>query len=94
MPLAKFVQEPNEQKRYVLDYSDWLDTGETISSVAFSISPAGMTVPSSTIGTPANTVSFFITGGTSGTKYTVEAQITTSAGQVKEDQLVFIVREY
>lgn len=97
MRLAKYLKEPGERKRYILDYSDWLDTGETITNVSFSVSPAesgGLTIDASSIGPTANTVVFFASLGLSGTTYTAECVITTSTGQVKEDQIVFAVREY
>ena len=30
MRLGSFVKSPVERKRYTIDYSDWLDTGETV----------------------------------------------------------------
>jgi hypothetical protein len=95
MPLGKYIQEPGEQIRYTIDYAQWLATGETISTATFAVTPSGgLTIPSDSIGSPATTVSFFATGGTANTKYTVECTATTSAGQIKEDQVVILVREY
>jgi len=94
MALSKFIQEPGEYKRYVLDYSDWLDEGEQITSVTFTVTPSdGVTVPISAIDDTGTLVSFFATGGTDGVKYTVEATINTDGGQIKEDQIYFVIRE-
>ena len=45
MKLAKYVKAVLDRKRYQIDYTDWLDTGELVSSVAFS-------VPNNTVASP------------------------------------------
>lgn len=95
MRLAKFLKEPGERKRYVLDYSEWLEDSETITGVSFSVTPSGsLVVDSYSIGSPATDVAFFVSSGTDGVSYTVEAQITTSVGQIREDQITYAVKEY
>lgn len=93
MKLARFAKQPAERKRYTIDYSDWLDTGETISSVAFSVSPTGLQVDAYSIAVSGASVVFFANYGVNGTAYTVTATITTSGGQIKEDEILFAVRE-
>ena len=96
MKLARFTKQPSERKRYTIDYSDWLDTGETISTVAFVPSPVatgGLEIDAFSIATPATAVVFFANYGVSGTTYTVTVTITTSGGQIKEDEVLFSVRE-
>ena len=96
MKLARFTKQPSERKRYTIDYSDWLDTSETISTVAFVPSPiatGGLVVDAYSIATPATSVVFFANFGVSGTTYTVTVTITTSGGQIKEDEILFAVRE-
>lgn len=95
MKLANFVKSPNERKRYTVDYSDWLDSGETITACAFAVSPStsnSLQIDASTIGTPATSVIFFANFGDAGSQYTVDIQITTSGGQTKEDTILFSVR--
>lgn len=95
MTLKKFTKTPGERKRYVLDYADWLDTGETITSVTFEVTPddlSALEVDAYLIGTPATTVGFFVNHGVAGTSYEVTATIVTSGGQSKEDQLLYVVR--
>lgn len=95
MRLAKFGKEPGERKRYVLDYSEWLETSETITNVAFAVTPSGaLEVDSYSIGSPATDVAFFVSGGVDGVTYSVEAVITTSVGQIREDQITYAVKEY
>lgn len=96
MKLARFTKGPTERKRYSIDYSDWLDTGETISAVTFTPSPlatGGLEVDAYTISTPATSVVFFANAGIDGTTYTLDVTITTSGGQIKEDQILFSVRD-
>jgi hypothetical protein len=96
MKLAKFLKEPGERKRYSLDYTEWLDTDETIIDVAFVITPPAppiLEVDAWTISASGVEVVFFINFGDDGVTYTLEVQITTSGGQIKHDQVLFVVKE-
>jgi hypothetical protein len=96
MRLARFSKQPDERKRYVIDYSDWLDSGETITSVVFAVTPVTanqLQVDAFTIASPATSVVFFVNDGTDDATYTLEVTTTTSGGQVKKDQVLFAVRE-
>lgn len=97
MKLGRFVKTTLERKRYVIDYNNWLDTGELISSRAFTVTP---TSPSSSlfINGDANNVDnrsmyFFVNEGAVGVDYTLTIRITTSGGQVKEDTIIFSVKD-
>jgi len=96
MRLGSFVKTPIERKRYAIDYSEWLDTGETLSTVVYTIpvvTTPPLVVDASSISS-ANTVAvFFINGGLNGRQYTVEVVATTSGGQIKEDTVLFTVRD-
>lgn len=96
MNLAKFYKAAAERKRYSVDYTDWLDTGETVSSVSFGVSPSTGTTPleidAHTISTDGLQVVFFAALGDDGATYTITITIQTSGGQVKEDSIVFIVK--
>lgn len=96
MALSKFIQLVGEKKRYEIDYSDWLDTGEHISTVTFSASPT--TTPAlvgdTLIINPGNTsATFMVSGGTSDNTYKLLITMTTTGGQIKEDVVLFTVRE-
>lgn len=96
MKLAKFVKSPAERKRYTIDYSEWLDTGETVQSIVFTVAPSTGTMPleidAFQIANPATSVVFFANYGDEGVAYTVDVIMTTSGGQIKEDQILFSVR--
>ena len=96
MRLGSFVKTPIERKRYAIDYSEWLDTSETLATIVYTI-PATTTPPlvvDATSIDSGNTIAvFFINGGLNGRQYTVEVVATTSGGQIKEDTILFTVRD-
>lgn len=94
MRLGKFVKTPDEVKRYTIEYSDWLDTGEYCSSIVLTkLSGTGvLTLSTNAVGNSATSVSFFVSGGVDGQDYEVSARMTTTANQVKEDSILFVVR--
>lgn len=95
--LAKYVKQPSERKRYQINYENWLDTGEAVTGVIFTIDKA--TVPPLVIDdvmvTPnAKGVQYYASGGVDKQSYVVTATLTTNTGpQVKEDEIYFAVRE-
>lgn len=101
MKLAKFLKSPAERKRYSIDYSEWLDTGELVQSIVFTVAATSGTPPTPalplvidayTISSPATSIVFFANYGDEGVTYTVDVVMTTSGGQVKEDQILFVIR--
>lgn len=95
MSLGRFSKTPVERKRYAIDYSDWLDTGETVSSYVFSISPtttSPLVVDATSLSSGSKTLVFFVSGGLTANQYTVDVRTTTSGGQVKEDTILYNVR--
>lgn len=96
--LGKFIQSPIERKRYLLEYADWFTNSAnpsgTISSVVFSSIPA--TTPAEVdayeINDPATSITIFISGGLNGVQYRILVTITTSDGQIKEDEIIVTVR--
>jgi hypothetical protein len=96
MRLGSFVKTPVERKRYAIDYSEWLDTGETLTTVTYAVSPtttSPLVVDASSIGSGNTVAVFFINGGLNGRQYTVDVVANTSGGQIKEDTVLFTVRD-
>lgn len=94
MTLKKFYKDPDDRKRYTLDYTDWLDLTESVSSCVFAVTPVeagGLEVDASSI-VANKTVVFYVALGNADTDYTVEATMTSDAGQVKQDTLTYLVR--
>lgn len=97
MPLKKYVKATNERKRYSIDYSDWLDVGELLTDVAFTIPTNNITTPlvvdDIAITPDGLGVQYYVSGGVDGEQYEVLATATTSGAQIKADDLLFTVRE-
>lgn len=93
---ARFQQTISEVKRYMLDYTGQLASGETVTSIAVSItSPTGAPVSpafvinSIAITTQANQATFFASGGVDLNSYEVKFLATTSLTQTFEDVVWF-----
>lgn len=93
MRLGNFTKTPAERKRYAIDYSEWLDTGETISTFTLSIAPSGgMYVSGSELDASNKVLVYFVAGGDLNAQYTLAVQVLTSGGQIKEDVVLYSVR--
>lgn len=92
MRLGKFIKAPAERKRYAIDYSQWLETGETISSYTLTASPSGLLVDGALVDVTGTILVFFVSYGTAAQQYNLDVQINTSGGQIKEDTVLFVVR--
>jgi hypothetical protein len=100
---ARFDKSPASVRRYLIDYTLDLATGESISSIAAPTvtSPSGEESPTLVINNivlaPAvngvvNQATFFASGGTSGQTYEVEFLATTSIGQIFDTVIAFTVQ--
>ena len=96
--IAKYVKAASERKRYQIIYSNWLDIGEGVTSVVFSVDKVtvpplvvdGVQVTADNLG-----VQYYVSGGLDGTTYVVTATMTTNSteSQIKIDDIFFSVRE-
>lgn len=94
MTRDKFYKDPDERKRYTIDYTDWLDTGEVISSCVFTVDPVevgGLEVDASAI-VGNTTVVYYVALGLEGSDYVVTATMTSDAGQIKQDTITYLIR--
>lgn len=94
MPLARFKQHVGEIKRYTVEYDNWLDTGELLSTAVFEIQ--NITVPPLvvTLGSIGDTsVTFYVSEGLAGETYEVLLTVTTTGGQTRIDELKYILDE-
>jgi hypothetical protein len=97
--LGKFFQTPTEKKQYTLDYSNWLQPGESISGAPTFVAvppsgyvPVAPVVFAATVNPPFNAIIVFISGGDDGISYKCLVTITTSSGQIKEDEFYLNVK--
>lgn len=94
--LGSFIQGPTSNTLFTLDYSEYMQTDETLQSVAYTVTPATtppLSVNDSTI-VPIDFddgkgVSFTAGGGVIGTVYQLTVTATTSVPQTKVDSLAF-----
>lgn len=94
MKLATYYKSPAEVKRYRIDYSSWLDTGETIVSRTFTVTPPGeLLVDGSSITDAGTSVTYFVSAGDNNQTYNINVAVGTSGGQTKEDDIYFKVRD-
>lgn len=94
MKLGRFIKAPGETKRYSIDYSNWLDSGETVTSVSFSVSPNDtLAVLNSSINPSGVLVVFYVEGGTAGSVYETTVTASTSASQVKQDVVQYTIQD-
>jgi len=94
--LGRILQQPGEVIRRLVKYDRWLEEGERITDVAVSVLP--VTVPpfvvdQIVIGPDADRFAYYASGGVDGEDYTATVTITTSIAQVREDELLFGVKE-
>jgi len=95
MILGKYFKAPDERKRYSINYTDWLDTGELLSLVTFEVTPVDadpVVIDGITIESGEKSVVFYAAGGIDGKSYKAIATTTTTGGQVKEDTVQYTVK--
>lgn len=78
-------KDPDSQLTYTVDWTDWMPTGSTLSTVAVAISTiSGDTDPLTNVvsGIVTSTEKAYVTlsGGTAGNIYTIKVTITTDNG--------------
>jgi hypothetical protein len=98
MAIAKYTKATGDRKRYQIDYTDWLDTGEQASLVTFTIEDNGtapiLVIDDVQILPSGLGVQYYVSGGVTGVTYRVLADLDTTIGpQEKRDELFFTIRE-
>ena len=96
-----FLKDPNAVLDYKFDWkaetngngdSDWLASGETISSKTVTV-PDGITKDSDALTDTNTSVTIWLSGGTAGVDYEVACKIATSASRTDERTIKIQVRE-
>ena len=81
MATNQYSKDPSAVLDYVFDWTEWLATGESISSYTIT-ADTGITVE--TDSEASGKVTVWLSGGTAGINYKVACLITTSAGRTDE----------
>ena len=99
--LETYEQQPAERLDYDVYYrnspdgkEDLLDAGDYLddTKTTIEVTPAGLTVTQITL-RASDRVKLWVSGGTSGTKYKVTLTVTTDLGRIKQDEVLFKIRE-
>lgn len=83
------VKDPQAVLRHGVDWSAWLEAGETIATEA--ATSEGLTIDQ--VSQADGVVTYRVAGGTANTDYTVTCSITTSTGRTDERSVFYRVRE-
>ena len=76
--MTTFIKDPQSALDYGFDWSDWLDTGDTVSTSTWKV-PAGITNHSESRTTTTTTV--WLSGGTVGATYKITNRVVTVDGR-------------
>ena len=89
--MDEFTKDPDAVLDYAVDWSDWLEDGESISSYTVSV-PSGLTKDSDAI-QGGDTVVVWLSGGEEHRSYRVTVHITTDNSPInREDDRSFLVK--
>lgn len=83
-------KDPNAVLDYAFDWTEWLESGETISSHVVT-ADTGITKDRNS--ESAGTVTAWLSGGTAGDDYTIACKITTTADRTDERSIVIHCEE-
>lgn len=85
-----FEKDPSAILDYAFDWSDWLESGETISSHTITVD-TGLTTDSDS--ESSGVVTIWLSGGTHGVDYIVACKISTSHSRTDERSVNIRCRE-
>lgn len=93
--LEKFPKQPMDRQDYDVGYGEWFDEfGDADFGVSHTTEvEAGITLVASYLIQSGRTVKVWVAGGVSGASYKVTVTLTTSAGRVKQAEIVIKVKE-
>jgi len=83
-----FRKDPHAKLDYGFDWSDWLATGETISTSEWAV-PTGITQESTEKGDTSTKI--WLSGGTVGETYIIANKVITSLGRIDERSFEIVV---
>jgi hypothetical protein len=87
--IKEFCKDPDSVLDYHMDWSTWLEAGDTISSSSWTVDP-GLTLDSDSTASTKSTA--WLSGGTHGRSYAATNKIITGAGRTVERSIVLIIR--
>lgn len=83
--LGILTKQPVDQLDYDLDFTEWLDDGDTITSAVAIVDPVDGTLVIDSINIASPVVKVWLSGGDNGKSYKIEVTATTTGGRIKEE---------
>lgn len=80
-----YTKDPDATLDYAFDWSDWLETGESIVSVVIDID-SGLTENTGDREVGSEVVKIWVTGGSVGERYAASCEITTDNTPARIDE--------
>ena len=90
--MNSFVKDPQAILDYKFDWSQWLQSGEVITSHSVA-APTGISVDSSSATDSDTSVTAWLSSGTDGIQYIVTCTITTNAARTDERSILVWIEE-
>lgn len=90
MGYPEYLKDPDATLDFGIDWSDWLASGETISTSVWTVE-AGIMEESNSHTDDVATI--WLSGGTAGNTYTLTNRITTSGGRTDDRSILIKVEE-
>lgn len=88
MLLGRKLISPADNRKYTIDYNDWLDSVETLSSVTFAVATGPAAVTLVAIATDGKSVTFHVSGASlSFTPFNITVVAVTTLTQTKNDHI-------
>lgn len=81
--LGIMKKAPDDQLDYDVDFSRWLDDGDTITTADAAVQPTGELTISS-VQVHGAVVKVWLAGGKPSASYTVDVKVATTGGRIKE----------
>ncbi len=85
-----YIKDPDAILDYTVDWRNWLQVGESITSVAWNV-PAGIT--NSGVSNDAQSATIWLSGGTAGTSYSIRCRIATDGGRTDDRSFTVVAQE-
>jgi len=84
------LKDPDAVSDFTLDWSAWLESGESISTSGWTVYPAGADLIVDSDTKTSSTATVTVSGGTHGRLYSLVNTITTSVAGRKDERTIYV----
>jgi len=89
--MLQFFKDPDSTLDYLFDWTDWLDTTETITAQEVTVDDSGLVIDS--YSENSGIVTAWLSAGVAGTVYKLSCKITTDASRICQRTMTIRVQE-